>query len=311
MFPDSQIAKSISCGETKSMYISCYGISPYLQSLLENKVKNKPFVMLFDESLNRQLQKKQLDIHLRFWDNDCVQSRYYSSAFIGHATALDLIHCFETHVERNIGYANLIQLSMDGPNVNWAAFDKLQMKLETENNKKLLNIGSCGLHTLHNAFKAGISDTDWDVGHKLSALHTLFDETPARRDDYEKVTKQNLYPLNFCAHRWVENVRVCERAIELLPHLKVYVDNVSVKAVKNPGTKSYETVRDFCKDLTSKAKLAFLVSVAKPIETFLTSYQTDKPMIPFLSKDLEMLIKHYMNRFVKPELTEANSFRCE
>lgn len=309
MFPDSAIAKSFSCGETKSMYIACYGISPYIQLLLENKVKNQPYVMLFDESLNVQLQKKQLDIHLRFWDNNAVQSIYYTSAFLGHATALDLINCFETHVERKIRYANLVQVSMDGPNVNWAVFDKLQTKLETENNKKLLNIGSCGLHTLHNAFKAAVSDTDWDIGHKLSALHTLFDETPARREDYEKVTRQQLYPLQFCAHRWVENVCVFERAIEVMPHMKVYVENVSVKAVKNPGTKSYESVKDFCKDPLSKIKLAFLVSVAKPIETFLTSYQTDKPMIPFLSKDLEMLIKHYMNRFVKPELRPTGSLQ--
>ena len=58
MFKDSAIAKNMSCGETKSMYISCFGIAPYFQSLLENKVKDKPFVMAFDESLNTSLQKK-------------------------------------------------------------------------------------------------------------------------------------------------------------------------------------------------------------------------------------------------------------
>ena len=241
-FPDSEIANGFTCGETKSMYLCCFGIAPYLQTLLENKVKNGPFVMLFDESLNRQLAKKQLDFHVRFWDHNLVESKYYTSAFIGHATALDLVNCFETHLERKIGYANLIQVSMDGPNVNWATFDKLENKLQTENNKKLLNIGSCGLHTLHNAFKAGVSDTEWDIGHKLSALYTLFDEVPARRDDYEKVTKQALYPLQFCAHRWVENVSVCERAIDLLPHLKVFVDNVNQKSIKKTLVPSHMTL---------------------------------------------------------------------
>ena len=74
MFKDSAVAKNMGCGETKSMYISCFGIAPYFQSLLEKKVKDKPFVMAFDESLNTYLQKKQLDILLRFWEHDHVES---------------------------------------------------------------------------------------------------------------------------------------------------------------------------------------------------------------------------------------------
>ena len=58
MFKDFAIAKNMSCGETKLMYISCFGIAPYFQSLLENKVKDKPFVMAFDESLNTYFQNK-------------------------------------------------------------------------------------------------------------------------------------------------------------------------------------------------------------------------------------------------------------
>ena len=48
---------------------------------------------------------------------------------MGHAKELDLVDCFEKHVKRKIGYANLIQVSMDGPNVKWAIFDKLENKL--------------------------------------------------------------------------------------------------------------------------------------------------------------------------------------
>ena len=91
---------------------------------------------------------------------------------------------------------------MDGPNVNLATFDRLQKKLQLEYSSKLLNVGSCGIHTVHNAFKAAFSKTGWDLSHKLSALHTLWDETPARREDFESATKRNLYPLPFCAHQW-------------------------------------------------------------------------------------------------------------
>ena len=56
----TDIAKSMTCAETKSMYLACVGIAPHFQALLENKVKGDDYVLLFDESLNRELQKKGL-----------------------------------------------------------------------------------------------------------------------------------------------------------------------------------------------------------------------------------------------------------
>ena len=40
---------------------------------------------------------------------------------------------------------------------------------------------------------------------------------------------------------------VFERAMAILPHLKVFVDNVNQKSIKNPGTKSYDIVKELCK----------------------------------------------------------------
>lgn len=52
------------------------------------------FVVMFDESLNRSTNNKQMDLHIRYWAGDCVQSRYFGSRFLGHATAQDLLHNF-------------------------------------------------------------------------------------------------------------------------------------------------------------------------------------------------------------------------
>ena len=58
-----------------------------------NTVKNADnYVVLFDESLNPDLQKKQLDVHVRFLDVDgTVKTRYIDSYFLGHATANDIV----------------------------------------------------------------------------------------------------------------------------------------------------------------------------------------------------------------------------
>lgn len=152
--------------------------------------------------------------------------------FLGHACALDLVNAFENNVEHQLGLSNIVQLSMDGPSVNWKAFDQLQAKVEKDYNNRLVNIGSCGLHVVHNGFRDGMNATKWLLSNQLYALHTLFDNVPARREDHESVTKSYIYPLQYCSHRWVENVQVCDRAIQVLPFIKIYIKAVDEKRVK-------------------------------------------------------------------------------
>ena len=68
---------------------------PHFKSLLAQKVADAgPFVLLFDESLNKN-QMKQMDYHIKAWDHRQVKTRYYGSDFLGHATANDMVTSFE------------------------------------------------------------------------------------------------------------------------------------------------------------------------------------------------------------------------
>ncbi|KAK0067710.1 hypothetical protein Bpfe_002551, partial [Biomphalaria pfeifferi] len=214
MFPDSNIAKKMSCGKDKISYLVSFGLGPYFQDLLKVKLKtvNDGFVLLYDESLNRELNKKQMDMHVRYWDTDKVVTRYYGSAFLGHATAQDMHEklCENFHFDGK----SVVQISMDGPNVNWALFKLLSEDLQKASEKKFVDIGSCGLHTMHNAFRAGLASTGWELGHLFSLLSWLFKDTPARREDFTSLTCSSDFPLEHCQHRWVENVEVAKRALK-------------------------------------------------------------------------------------------------
>ena len=59
-----------------------------------------------------------------------------------------------------------------------------------------------------------------------------------------------------------------------------------MKLVKNPNTASFEVVANFCQDDLRDVKLMCFISVAKELSPFLQLYQTDAPMIPFLSEDV-------------------------
>ncbi|KAJ8366422.1 hypothetical protein AAFF_G00355760 [Aldrovandia affinis] len=74
---------------------------------------------------------------------------------MGHATALDLLANVKECVNQ-LHLRSLVSVSMDGPNVNWKFLDLLQEEhAQLYGGKQLVTVGSCGLHTLHNAFKCG------------------------------------------------------------------------------------------------------------------------------------------------------------
>lgn len=78
----------------------------------------------------------------------------------GHATANDMLKHFTTGVlESGLKPVDMVQISMDGPNVNWKFYDMVKDKLVNDYDTKLMNVGSCGLHTVHNSFKAGAEAT--------------------------------------------------------------------------------------------------------------------------------------------------------
>jgi hypothetical protein len=181
--------------------VAYHGIYPHYKAQFRTKIGDQPYVLLFDESLNNKNQKKQLDVYVRLWQHDTVISRFYGSSFLGHATALDMLTAFKEDFDLNL--MNIYQLSMDGPHVNWRLYELLQEDIKSETNRdcSLLNLGSCGLHIMHNAFKSGFDATKWEIEKLLQSMYTLFKDAPARRDDFETWTENKVFPLKFCTHR--------------------------------------------------------------------------------------------------------------
>ena len=223
-------------------------------------------MLLFDESLSKPLQEKQLDILVRFWNSDTILSRYFDSYFLGHARSEDLYEPIRSRCDK-IGVQRILQLSMDGPNVNWKLFRNVSNDIEEETNKQMLNIGSCGLHILHNAYKSGVNSCSWDVENILYSLHRLFD-TPARREDFAQITGTSEFPLKYCPNRWLENVPVIDRVIKIWPNVQKYVAAVEAKKTPKSQTVSFASVQQTSKDLLFISKLNICLSIAKVAKSF-------------------------------------------
>ena len=87
---------------------------------------------------------------------------------------------------------------MDGPNVNWKVFEDLQSEIQLENGKNLLNVGSCGLHVIHGAFRSAMSETGWDIETLLISAYRLFKDSRAKRGFLQYINKSfSLYSKDF------------------------------------------------------------------------------------------------------------------
>ena len=67
MFLDSSVANDVPLSKTKCAYTVHFGIAPYFKNDLLQAANDSPFhSILFDESLNSNLQQCQINVHINF-----------------------------------------------------------------------------------------------------------------------------------------------------------------------------------------------------------------------------------------------------
>lgn len=310
MFTDSEIAKNMKLQKDKLSYMIVYGLAPYFAGVLDALISSSDFIVLgFDESFNKVSNKQQMDLGIRFWNTNenRVHVRFVTSVFLHNTTAEDLLKGIKTCIKET-NLQKIVQLSMDGPNVNFKVQRLLNEELKSYPGcSQLLDLGSCGLHTVHNALKAGIKETGWELIPFFRAVSNLFKQAPKRRGEYTKLTGSAIFPMTVCSVRWVENSKVARRVREMLPHLKTYVE--STKGTKQePTCASYNVVYQHIQDKLMLAKIAFFESLCDVVEPFLLLFQSEQPLAPFLYDKLMVILRTLMEKIVKEEVIEKSLF---
>lgn len=285
MFPDSAIASKIELGRTKVGYNINHGLGPYFQGELVKDINNSDaFVAYFDESLNKCSQLQQMDVAIRFWSasSDEVSTRYLTSEFLGHTTADDLRKAFLSSL-KPLNVHKLLQVSMDGPNVNLKFIRELETYLTTikdPNHPMFLYMGSCGLHVVNNSFKTAFSSVpSWNISSFIRSLYNLFKDVPSRRADLARKSKSRLLPLKFCAVRWLQNEATATRAREMIPHLVPYIHYVESDKKRHIKSFSYSVVKKGVEDKLLPVRLTFFCVLAEEVEPFLWKFRSPEPWL--------------------------------
>ena len=108
--------------------------------------------------------------------------------------------------------------------------------------------------------------------------------------------------------RWVEDQKVGERIVEIWPSvIKIMNHWIFFPPSKQLKFRSYEVVKGAINDPFTVTKLKFFCFTASPLEPYLTIYQSEEPLIPFLYDDLQSLYKELLGLTVKSEVLE----KCE
>ena len=134
----------------------------------------------------------------------------------------------------------------------------------------------------------------------MKSMWKLLSDSPARRDEYLKLRISEKFPLKFCATRWVENEDTAERAMLVWPYIILLINHfLSLSKSKQPkNNKSYDRLVKVFKDKLVALKLSFFKEIAAILNGFLRPFQTDNPMVPFLSDAYEELIRKLMKMFL-------------
>ena len=188
MFPDSQIAKAYMQKENKAKYMIQFGIAPVIRDIILDDLRGKPYSFRFDETTTSQI-KKQYDGYATFFSDHLQQviTTYLGTLFVGKCSAQDILQDLEVLMEGlQIDLKLMLSLGMDGPNVNLLFFQMLNDKFETQD-KKLIDVGTCPLHTVANSLGKGLhelDENDIDLNEFAVNLHSFFKLSAKRIEQY-------------------------------------------------------------------------------------------------------------------------------
>ena len=132
---------------------------------------------------------------------------------MGKMAAPDILKTFKSCMT-GLNDEKMLQVSMDGPNANKAFLSMLNEERQTNESSTLIDIGTCGLHTINRSLQMSAKATDWNLKKLLSSMYQIFHESLSRASDYERMAEATIsdFPYVFCATLWAENPSVARKA---------------------------------------------------------------------------------------------------
>ena len=290
----------------------------YHQVIVDDVKKSElPFCLHFDETSTTQV-KKQMDLTFCYWSptHNEVWINFYTSLFFGHAEGQKVAnHIFQTMLKDDLPLTKLCTLVRDGPNVNKTIVRKLEEAIKNDNPdfSGFIDLGSCVLRNVHNAFGKGLEEYGKDIEQLCVDIHSLFKYSAARQEDYHTLqSAMGVEMHNFQKHtevRWLSLGPSVRRILEQWDCICSFVKDLGKDPKTTPKSVAYKRVSAMLNDeegKKTKAQLEFVGNVSPVFEDFLTIFQNSCPQVHLLYDKMSEFLCKLMGRFLKKDAYEKN-----
>ena len=308
MFPSS-VPTDFSLSRTKAQYLITDALAPFFKKQMLNEMDGALFTLCFDETVNAG-SSKELQTAVKYWSpsKEMIVTRHLQTFFMGSATADELYNKLCEAIDNTtLLRTNLLMLSNDGPNVNKAVTNLMNESLILLRKKRMVDIGTCNIHILHNAFRRGMKELGDNASNLIFLIHDFFDGWPSRWEDFEKIQNDLKLPKHrFIKHvssRWLSLESAGLRLLEQWPAVTKYF-MVFVPKYKSDLmiSSKYKNIVSLLKVNTMKVEINFACSSAHIFSQFTGHFQKEEPLIHLLYDHLKTLTSRLMTRICHSEV---------
>ena len=119
-------------------------------------------------------------------------------------------------------------------------------------------------------------------------------------EEIHTINRSDQFPLMFCQTRWVEDVPVATRALEIWSFVVAIVEHFqALPSSRRPlNNKSCGILVKHHKNNSIKFKFQFFIDIVNILAPFLKQFQTDDPVMPFMDEMLASVIRRLMKIFL-------------
>lgn len=265
MFPNHHVSTNFSLGKFKFSYMLTDCVGPYHRNQFLKDVDGAYYSLCFDETTN-DASRNELHVDIRYYserEKQVIQfhlETFFIENGLGDTIVAYLIKALKN---ANLPIERMITIGRDGPNVNKKVFRLMNAKYKEATGRNLIDIGSCDLHVVHNAFKAGLDVFGSDVADLLFNVHYFFDGEALRSSEYRDIqTKHGKPHHRFIKHvssRWLTLLDSIYRFIEEWIAVNYYFfTHIPKKRATTMNTTVYKNVMKHLKVGTFKGKIKLI-----------------------------------------------------
>ena len=174
-----------------------------------------------------------------------------------------------------------------------------------------IDLGSCVLHNVHNAFGKGLEEYGKDIEQLCVDIHSLFKYSAARREDYHTLqSAMGVEIHNFQKHTdvtWLSLGPSVRRILEQWDCICSFVKDLGKDPKTAPKSVAYKRVSAMLNDeegKKTKAQLQFMGNVSPVFEDFLTVFQNSFPHVHLFYDKMSEFLRKLMGRFLKKDAYE-------